>query len=129
MNDDETSIIPLSNFTKGQAKKIHALTRIFKYTAQKKRKKKKKKKRTFKTAFVKSHFSHWFLMFFSRNIEHHINRIHETALKLIYNDTLNVSFDELLVKDKSVSLHQSNLQQLATEIFRVKNGIIPESWN
>ena len=68
-------------------------------------------------------------MFFSRNIEHHINRIHETALKLICNDTLNVSFDELLVKDKSVSLHQSNLQQLATEIFRVKNGIIPESWN
>ena len=43
-----------------------------------------------------------------------INRIYERALKLVYNDTPNLSFDELLVK--SVSIHQRSLQLLATEI-------------
>ena len=32
------------------------------------------------------------------------------------------SFDELLGKDKSISIHQRNLQLVATEIFKVKNG-------
>ena len=53
-------------------------------------------------------------MFHSRNTEHHINKIQRSALKLIYNDTPNLSFDELLVK--SVSIHQRSLQLLATEI-------------
>ena len=53
-------------------------------------------------------------MFHSRNTEHHINKIQRRALKLIYNDTPNLSFDELLVK--SVSIHQKSLQLLATEI-------------
>ena len=47
-------------------------------------------------------------------MEHHINKIQLRALKLIYNDTPNLSFDELLVK--SVSIHQKSLQLLATEI-------------
>ena len=47
-------------------------------------------------------------------MEHHINKIQQRALKLIYNDTPNLSFDELLVK--SVSIHQRSLQLLATEI-------------
>ena len=34
-----------------------------------------------------------------------------------------LSFDELLIKDKSVSIHQRNLQFLANEIFKVKNGV------
>ena len=34
-----------------------------------------------------------------------------------------LSFDELLIKDKSVSIHQRNLQFLANETFKVKNGV------
>ena len=34
--------------------------------------------------------------------------------------------DELLVKDKLENIHQRNLQLLATEIFKFKNGIAPE---
>ena len=34
-----------------------------------------------------------------------------------------LSFDELLIKDKSVSIHQRNLQFLATEFFKAKNGV------
>ena len=44
-------------------------------------------------------------------------------MRLVYDDSPNLSFDELLIKDKSVSIHQRNLQLLATEIFKVKNGV------
>ena len=60
-------------------------------------------------------------------MEHRINRIHEKALKLIYNDTAKLSFEgELVKRDKSVSIHQRNLQLLATKIFLVKNRTTSE---
>ena len=34
--------------------------------------------------------------------------------------------DDLLKKDKSVSIHQRNLQILATEIYKVRNDLGPE---
>ena len=43
--------------------------------------------------------------------------------RLVYDDSPCLSFDELLRKDKSVIIHQRNLQFLATEIFQVKNGV------
>ena len=49
--------------------------------------------------------------------------MHERAFRLAYDDSPSLSFDELLIKDKSVSIHQRNLQLLATEIFKVKNGV------
>ena len=60
---------------------------------------------------VTSHFSCYSLtwIFHSRNLEHCISRILERPLKLVYNDTPNFSFDELLValtRDISVSIHQ-----------------------
>ena len=44
-------------------------------------------------------------------------------LRLVYDDNPYLSFHELLMKDKLVGIHQRNLQFLATEIFRVKNGV------
>ena len=41
----------------------------------------------------------------------------------VYDDSPCLSLDEMLIKDKSVSIHQINLQLLATEIFKVKNGV------
>ena len=62
-------------------------------------------------------------MFHSRNTKNRVNEIHERALRLVYDDSPDLSFDELLIKDKSVSIHQINLQLLATETFKVKNGV------
>ena len=65
-------------------------------------------------------------MFHSRNTKKRINKIHERALGLVYDDSTYLGFDELLTKDKSVSIHQINVQLQATEIFKVKNGVSAE---
>ena len=61
-------------------------------------------------------------MFHSRNTGNKVNKMHERALRLDYDDSPYLSFDELLIKDKFV-MHQRNLQFLAIEIFKVKNGV------
>ena len=48
-----------------------------------------------------------------------INKIQEKTLRLVYKDNL-------LKKDKSVSIHQRNLQILATEIYKARNDLGPE---
>ena len=63
-------------------------------------------------------------MLHSRNLNNKINRIHERALRLVYQN--NLSFSVLLDLDNSVTVHQKNLQVLVTEIYKVKNGIAPE---
>ena len=50
-----------------------------------------------------------------------INKLHEKALRLAYTNKKNLSIDDLLKKDKSVKIHQKNLQIHATEIYKVKN--------
>ena len=55
-----------------------------------------------------------------------INKIHKKALRLVYKDKTNLSFDDLLKKVKSVSIHQRNLQTLATEIYKARNDLGPE---
>ena len=77
-------------------------------------------------AFITSQFSYCLLiwMFHSRNLNNKINRIHERALRLVYQN--NLSFSELLNLDNSLTVQQKNLQRLVTEIYKVKNGIAPE---
>ena len=62
-------------------------------------------------------------------MEHRINRIHERTLRLIYPNQHQLTFKELLEKNKTVSIHQRNLQTLATEIYKAKNKISPEVIN
>ena len=50
--------------------------------------------------------------------------VHNRAVRIVYDD-YSSSFLDLLNKDKSVTIHQRNLQQLVTEIFKVKIGIAP----
>ena len=45
-------------------------------------------------------------MFHCRNIENRINRIHERALSVAYDDFRNLSFEKLPIKNNIVSLHQ-----------------------
>ena len=71
-------------------------------------------------AFVEFQFSYCPLiwMFQSRGLNSKINRIHERALRITYNDKSS-TFQELLDKDNSVSIHHRNIRVLATEIYKV----------
>ena len=64
----------------------------------------------------------------SRKLYHKINRLHEKCLRIIYNDKTS-SYEELLSKDGSVSMHHKNLQKLVIEIYKVANGLCPEIMN
>ena len=53
-----------------------------------------------------------------------INRLHERCFRLIYNDKKS-SFEDLLQKGGSVSIHRRNLTTLAVELFKVFKGLSP----
>ena len=77
--------------------------------------------------FIESQFSYCPLiwMFCSRKMNREINDIHERALRLVYED-YSTSFEELLVKDKSASVHHRNIQKVAIEMFNMKNDLCPK---
>ena len=52
------------------------------------------------------------------------NLLHYRALKFVYPDEWS-TFQELLIKDESVSMHHTNLQYLAIELCKVKSGNAP----
>ena len=64
-------------------------------------------------------------MFHSRRLNTKINSIHERALRITYQDHIS-TFQELLNKDNSVSIHHRNLQALATEMFKIHRGLSPD---
>ena len=78
-------------------------------------------------SFIQSQFGYCPLvwMFHSRNLKNRINKIHEKSLRLVYNDNVS-SFNKLLDTDKSLTIHDRNLQELAIEIFKVLNGLSPK---
>ena len=63
-------------------------------------------------------------IFHSINKKNRIKIIHERTLRFLYNDSRNLSFEKLQVEDKTMSVYiKKNLQTLATEIFKAKQGI------
>ena len=101
------------------SQKLHALARASMYMP-------KEKTNIVMRAFVISQFSYYPLiwMLHGKGVDSKINRIHERALRIAYQDFTS-SFAELLINDNSVSIHQLNLQLLATEIYRTKMNINP----
>ena len=85
------------------------------------------KRKALKKTFVISQFNYCPLvwMFHSRKLNHRINNIHKRALRVIYQGWRS-TFLQLLRKDNFVTIHQQNLQVLATEIFKEKNDLSPE---
>ena len=67
-------------------------------------------------------------MYCNRSLNTKIDRLHERCLRIVYNDKKS-SFNELQVKDGSVSVHHQNLQKLAVELFKVSGGLSPEIVN
>ena len=78
----------LLNIVQNVNQKLHALARIYKYMLQ-------KKLRITMKAFASSQFAYCLLicMFYSRQINHKINKLHERALRIVYNNHFS-SFEE-----------------------------------
>ena len=70
-------------------------------------------------AFVISQFNYCSLiwMFHNRALNNRINRIHERALRLVYQYK-DLPFSEPLEIDNAVTIHLRNLQVLVTEIMK-----------
>ena len=85
-----------------------------------------KQRRNIMKAFVESRFGYCPLiwMFHSRGLNNKINRIHERALRITYKDKSS-TFQELLEKDNSVSIHHRNVQKLEIEIYKVIHRFSP----
>ena len=98
---------------------LHALARISKYMST-------QQLRLIMKAFISSQFGYCPLiwMFHNRKLNSRINRIQERSLRFVYNDHKS-TFSELLKKDNSVTVHNKNIQVLATEIYKIKQGIAP----
>ena len=77
-------------------------------------------------SFVKSQFSYCPLvwMFSNRELNSRIDKIQERSLRILYKDDIS-TFEELLEKDKAITVHDHNIQLLATEMYKVKNDIQP----
>ena len=61
-------------------------------------------------------------MLHSRCNNNKIEHLHERCLRLIYCDK-DSSHEELLEKDGTVSIHHRNIQNLAIEMYKVKNKL------
>ncbi len=84
------------------------------------------RKRLLLKTFIESQFSYCPLvwMFCSIKMNKKINHIHERALRLVYDDYKS-SFDELLKKDKTISIHHRNIHHVAIEMYKAKNDLSP----
>ena len=109
----------ISELCKKASRKIHALSRVASYMNI-------SKGRILMNAFFKSQFSYCPLVWIchSRANNGKINRLHERCLRIIYSDKQS-SFETLLEKDGSVSVHNRNLQILAIEMYKIKNDLSP----
>ena len=64
-------------------------------------------------------------MFCRQTLNKQVNRFHEGALRIAYED-FESSFEQLLSKDGSVMIHQRNLRVLALEMHKITYKLSPE---
>ena len=109
----------VNNLCKKANRKLTALARLSCWQSFEKR-------RILMKAFIESQFSYspltW--MFHDRSMHHKINKVHERALRIVYQDNTS-SFEELLIKDKSFKVHHRNIKCLALELYKAKHDISP----
>ena len=60
-------------------------------------------------------------MFCSRSSNNKISKLHERALRIVYDD-YNSKFEELLTKESSFTIHHKNIQTLEKEMFKTHHG-------
>ena len=103
----------VANICNRVSTKLHALARISQYMNIHKR------IMTMK-AFIASEIGYCPLvwMFHSKKSNSRVNKLHERALRIAYQDYTS-SFTELLEQYNSTTIHNRNFQLLATELFKV----------
>ena len=111
----------IEGLLKKSNQKLHALMRVAKHMN-------KEKLRIIMKTFIESQFNYCPLIWMchSRGLNSRINRLHERALRVVYKSD-NLSFQQLLEKDESFTIHERNLQKLATEMYKVKHNLCPKS--
>ena len=99
--------------------KLHALRRIRKYLTL-------EKSKLLYNAFMNNQFNYasiiW--MFCSKQDYLEVEKIHYKALKYVYNS--NECYEELLIRNTEVSIHQKQLRSLATEIYKSLTYVNPD---
>ena len=97
--------------------KLSVLARLSNFTCT-------NKKKVLMKAFIESQFGYCPLiwMFHSRGANNKITHLHERSLRIFYKDNIS-SFEDLLEKDRSFTIHQRNTQSLAIESFKVKRNL------
>ena len=109
----------INNICKRASKKLNVLARVVPYRNIQKR-------RIIMKSFVPPQFGYYplILMFNSSHLNNKINSIHERALRITYQNHIS-TFQELLNKDNSVSIHCRNFQVLATEMLKICRALSP----
>ena len=74
--------------------------------------------------FIESQFGYCPLirMFHGRTVNKNINHLYERALHIVYKDYIS-SFEDLLKRDKYVTIYYRNIQSLAIELLKVKRNL------
>ena len=93
---------------KKAGRKLCALGRVCKFLNLERR-------RSLIKAFIESQFAYCPLVwvFCSRSSNNRINHLDERALRIVYNDHSS-TFEDLLVKDNSVSIHHRNIHSVVS---------------
>ena len=109
----------IKKICKKASQKLYALSRISNFMSCNQRK-------IIMNAFISSQFNYCPLVWMchSRSLNTQINNIHHRALSIVYRDHTS-SFETLLKKYGSISIHHRNIQLLATEIFKTLNNLSP----
>ena len=80
-------------------------------------------------SFIEAQFKYCPLtwMFYSQSCNNKINKLHERVLRLVYDDYKS-SFDVLLNKNKSFSIHHQNIQKLMIEVYKSLHKHSPDNY-
>ena len=99
--------------------KVHAFGRLRPFLGEEKAK-------LLFNSVIMSNFSYCPLiwLFCSKGTNNDINRTHKRAARALYGD-YESTFEELLDKDKSVTIHKKNLQRFKVEIYKTINHLNP----
>ena len=107
----------ITDLCRRASRKIHALARVAPFMNLSRR-------RLLMNSFFKTQINYCPLILMCRSRENNrkINQLYERCLRTTCNNKQS-SFNELLEKDGSVSIHERNLQVLATEMHKISNGL------